>query len=314
MKRQRGMLLIAAVVLILIASVMGVAILTLTTGSAGGGAQHLSATQAYYIAETGIERGIYDWKNGNTPAAGVNVGAGSYTVTEYDTGFDGATLPNTEKRIHSEGSIASTGAKRVIEVIAGPPNLMPPWANTNFNQVPGTCIPPCQPTGWSLTGNNPGGSSYIPWEDTGGPDGSRAAYVYKDNTGPTASTTAGTYTFSPPVAVTGPTLVQIGFDYNVELLGNGNASNYLQLQFSLGQQGTSTTWNTTTFQHGKTTGYVHGTLWVLIANNGPIQIGSLTFNMKAKAGQRLKLRLDNITLSTIGYTTPQILDWREVYP
>lgn len=317
------MLLIAAVVLILIAAVLSIAILTLNAGSAGAGAQHLSATQAFSIAESGLERGILEWKNTASPntytgnPAPVTVGNGRFVISADGNDFNGGTLPSAERHISSTGTIAATGATRRVEAIVGPANLMPVWANTNFNQPAGACIQAapynCTPTGWyNLSGANPGGNPYQPWQDTAGPDGSRAAYVYKDNNGKSAATTAGSYSFAPPVTVTVPVTLTVGFDYSAHLLGSGGASNYMQLSFTL--HSSTTAWSTATFLSGDSGGWQHGTLTVNITGTGSVDISSLEFNLLAKAGQAQQIWLDNITIAAPGDTTPQIMDWREVFP
>ena len=88
--RQRGFLLIVAVLLIVAASVFAVFISYLTVGSAQSGVLHLGSAQVLYAAETGLERGLYE-RNQNswdctTPASytatlGTGSAAASYSVT-----------------------------------------------------------------------------------------------------------------------------------------------------------------------------------------------------------------------------------------
>lgn len=86
---QRGFLLIVAVVLIAVGAAMAAIIVTLTAGSGQGGGLHVNATQAFFVAESGIERALYGYTrqgaactaltyNGSVAISGVS---GSYSTT-----------------------------------------------------------------------------------------------------------------------------------------------------------------------------------------------------------------------------------------
>ena len=317
--RQQGMLLIAAVILILLAGVLAAALVSMNTGGVQSGVHLLGGTQAVSIAESGLERGIMAW--GANPAyVGQGPDAmpgGSYVIKTYTTDFSGLALPGNEVRVSSAGTAVAVGAMRTVEAIVGPPSLVPPWANMNFNQPPGVCspaaVPPCAPTGWVL-GANP--NTYTPWDDYGGTNGSRAAYVYKATAGPSTATSAGSYAFSPPFTVTGPIVLTVAFDYRVEMLGPGGAPNELGLNFTLYQPSPGTgSWASTVFQSGATTAFVHASVTVNVSAAGPVQIGQLSFNLTAKAGQPTKIWLDNLTITAPGQQpASQIISWREVLP
>lgn len=86
-RKQRGFLLIVAVVLIAVAAVMAVVIVTLTAGSGQSGGLHVSSTQALFAAESGIEQATRLFKNGTSCAilaatiGTQTVGNASYTVS-----------------------------------------------------------------------------------------------------------------------------------------------------------------------------------------------------------------------------------------
>jgi|GEM_PF-2754998 len=84
-KRQRGFLLIVAVILIAVAATMAAVIVTLTAGSGQAGGLHVSATQALDVAESGAERAVSDFYSGTSCSslsyANVVVGLGTYTAS-----------------------------------------------------------------------------------------------------------------------------------------------------------------------------------------------------------------------------------------
>ena len=83
-RKQRGFLLIVAVVLIAVAAVMAVVIVTLTAGSSQSGGLHVSSTQALFAAESGMERAAYGYKTGTACGSLIynsTVGQGSYATT-----------------------------------------------------------------------------------------------------------------------------------------------------------------------------------------------------------------------------------------
>lgn len=100
--RQRGFLLIVAVVLIVVAATMATVIATLSAGGARAGGEHVASTQALYAAETGLERATYQrntaaW-NCSTPASysdtlGTGGAAAGYEVTCYRRNPTSTTLP-----------------------------------------------------------------------------------------------------------------------------------------------------------------------------------------------------------------------------
>ncbi len=83
-KRQRGSLLIAAIVLIVILSLLAATLTSLFVGNIGAGGEHLTSAQALYGAESGLERAVFGYKGGTTCGGLIysgSVGAGSFTTT-----------------------------------------------------------------------------------------------------------------------------------------------------------------------------------------------------------------------------------------
>lgn len=89
--RQRGFLLIAAVFMIVTVALLATVIVFLTAGNVLSGAQHANSAKALFVAESGLERGIYGYKNGTwctslgtlTPPSTVGDGDFSLTGTFY---------------------------------------------------------------------------------------------------------------------------------------------------------------------------------------------------------------------------------------
>ncbi len=121
MKNNAGIALITAIIIIVMISALGVVIGVLFSSKMAGTPNHLLSVQAQFIAEGGLERGIYQYTttcSGSTPYAGesnVSLGGGTFTTTLYTTDFSGNALTGQE-RIRSTAAIA--GATRVVEQIA----------------------------------------------------------------------------------------------------------------------------------------------------------------------------------------------------
>src|SRR5712692_1837530 len=117
--KQRGFLLVAAIVLIVVLAFFGVAVTYMFVGDATGSTGHLSSAQALFIAESGIEfeqRSLaqnVDWyRSTSDPTATTtnNVGQGSFSVfhnlpaTELSTRMNAvATPPNQTINVFSGG-------------------------------------------------------------------------------------------------------------------------------------------------------------------------------------------------------------------
>jgi hypothetical protein len=337
--KQRGFLLIAAVVLIVAAAlVLTVMVFLSTTGNLST-ARHVSSKQALFIAESGIEKGIREWKlnpvyPGETDTPFAN---GSFTVTTRSTDFSGAPLPADRLRFISTGTVGSGVALRVAEAIAGPENLLPTSANSDFNADPGQCRYDlgCQPDGWDLQPAVPANKSpqydYSPWDDCAGlPEPGypainnvpcsttgawdRAAFARKGWNGAGSSTSAGNFTFSPPVSVIAPATLTLRFDYYLNRLGAGGAPNEMQLTFRLKTATETWTSSPDPFYAALEEQWAQGEVTFAITGTGTKLIQTLEFDFELKAGQPKQAWLDNMVLgSGAGPPNLEIKAWREDY-
>lgn len=96
---QRGALLIAAIVLVVIIAALVTAMSFLTVSNIGASGSHLGSAQALFIAQSGLQRAIYQYKSGTACTSLTNtnlvVGAGNFStsgVNLYPTGATNATL------------------------------------------------------------------------------------------------------------------------------------------------------------------------------------------------------------------------------
>lgn len=337
--KQQGFLLIAAVVLIVAAAlVLTVMVFLSTTGNLST-ARHLSSKQALFVAESGIEKGIREWKlspvyTGETDTPFAN---GSFTVTTSSTDFSGAPLPADQLRFISVGTAAGGVAMRVADVIAGPENLLPTSANSDFNAQPGVCRYDlgCQPDGWNLQPAVPPSRSplydYSPWDDCRGPPEpgypainnvpcsttglwDRAAFARKGWNGAGSSTSAGNFTFSPPVTVIAPSTLTLRFDYYFNRLGAGAAGNEMELTFRLKTAAETWTSSPTPFYAVLEEQWAQGQVTFAITGTGTKQIETLEFDFELKPGQPKQAWVDNLVLQTgAGPPNLEIKAWREDY-
>ena len=123
LKRQRGSLLIIAVVMIVIIGFLSTVITSLSVGQGNADLDDAGSTQALYLADSGLERGIRQWLQNPGTYTGegpVSFGSGTFTVTVSTTDASGAPLSANQRRIDSAGEVATAGgtAKRTAEIIA----------------------------------------------------------------------------------------------------------------------------------------------------------------------------------------------------
>lgn len=315
---QRGAVnLIAVLFLFTAVMAMLAMVMSMTATDMTDSAMQSRSVQALLLAESGLERATNRYGTSSAcTAAGVGAGATSYSLgsgsftidSAATTDFTGAALASTFCRVQATGT-AGSNAKRVVQaIIDRSGNILPPSANANFNAPTGACVSPCSPTGWLLSAS--GSSLGALWDDAGGPDGSRSAYVAKNN-GPTAGTTAGQFTFAPPVSVTGPTTLTITFDYKHEI--GEPAGGTMGLTFTLSQQAPGVlTWTSAEFLAARAPGYRSGSLTISITQTGTFLIDKLNFSLTAKAGQAKQIWLDNIVLQgPPGSPNLRLTGWRE---
>lgn len=80
---QKGASIIAIIAIMLILAVMGVALVTLITTGSDISVNQLQSEQALYVAEGGMEKAVFELKNGTACNALLSgsIGAGSFTIT-----------------------------------------------------------------------------------------------------------------------------------------------------------------------------------------------------------------------------------------
>jgi photosystem II stability/assembly factor-like uncharacterized protein len=115
--KQHGYLSVVAAMLIVFVSMI-----TLTSvyvvGTKTQSANELATSErAFYIAEAGLEYGIYQYKQDNNYSGTTNqsFAEGSFTITTSNQDFNNVTLPSGQVRLISAGSVGNT--KRTTEVI-----------------------------------------------------------------------------------------------------------------------------------------------------------------------------------------------------
>jgi hypothetical protein len=322
--KQRGFLLIAAVVLLVVAALVLTVIVFLSATGSISTSRHVSSKQALFIAESGIEKGIRAWKLNPAYAGETNTSFanGSFTVTPSSTDYSGAPLPAGRKRFLSVGTVPGGGAMRTVNAIAGPENLLPPAANADFNQADfNPCVPGppdnCEPENWDLNAilppsRNTPANQFLPWDDIDPAPGSstdRAAYVAKRWNGPESATGAGNFTFSPAVVVIAPVTLDLRFDYWIQ---GGNAAKEGYFNFTLSDG--ITNWSSPETDSPHTGEWRTMLTTVTITGTGTKSITNLSFTFELKSGQPKEGWLDNIVLGSGGGTPKlEVKTWREDY-
>lgn len=304
--RQCGFLLVAAVFMIVTVALLATVITFMTAGNVLSGAQHASSAKAFFIAESGREKGVREWSlnNGYTGETNTAFADGGFTISTSSTDFSGNPLPSGNIRIISAGRVTGGNTARTTESIVGPENLLPFTANADFNQAPSNpCVQAlgCQPTNWFLQTQLPAGrdipiNRYTPWDDINPAPGTstdRAAYAKKNWNGPDSATSAGNFTFIPAISVTAPTTVTLRFDYWIQA---GNASKEAYFTFTL-SDGT-TTWTSPVTDSPHTGQWQTMSTTISITGTGTKTITNLGFTLELRAGQPKEGWLDNIRISS----------------
>ncbi len=128
-KRQRGFLLIAVIALIVIVGFYGVVFTHILSSGADANAGYVQATQSYYVAEAGLNRGIFgvnspkveetitstDARTGCTTIGNTDFGAGQYNVstatlnTSYTTLKTGISASDTSITVNAISGFSAEG-------------------------------------------------------------------------------------------------------------------------------------------------------------------------------------------------------------
>lgn len=120
--RQQGGLLIVTVVLIVTIGFLAAAMPFIFVSETRAMLDQARSEEAFVIAESGLQRGIRQWKLAPTTYASegpVAFGGGNFTITVAATDFAGAALPSGQKRIVSVGLVPSVqgNVSRTTEAI-----------------------------------------------------------------------------------------------------------------------------------------------------------------------------------------------------
>jgi len=121
-RRQRGSLLIIAAVLIVVIGFLSTVAVSLSVNQTRTAVEDLGGAQAFYLAESGLERGIAQWGTNlaYTGEGPTTFGGGTFTVAVATTDADGAPLPANQRRFTSTGQVSAAGGydSRVTEAVA----------------------------------------------------------------------------------------------------------------------------------------------------------------------------------------------------
>lgn len=305
-KRQRGFLLIAAVILIAVAATMALVMVTLTAGSSQAGALQLNSTQALFIAESGLERGIYSWGADNTYAGEgpVTFAGGSYTITTDDLDFSGLPLASG-KHIISVGTIGSNpGAQRRVEaIVTGGALFYDSFTATTFGNWAGTYTNNQGNFLFAAATNCP--TATCPGSGNGSiviqtfPNGSNQRFIGYIETTLTANIVTGA----------GLTVdAQIGF------WKTGNNVNTNTFSLTLVTTGGVQT-QLVSDAAETTAGWVLGTATVALPAGRTYNRVRLYFDLREQGNNQVLDRFDEIKITTPGGTTTVSRQaWREVFP
>ena len=305
-RTQQGFLAIVAAALIVIVGFIGVVVTYLITGSQRAGVDHLQSAQALFVAESGLEFGIYQWvSSGGTIASGSgNVGAGSFsfTVDKDSSAFPGFPnpLPANQDHVRSTGTVGS--ARRTVDAIIQAGGGASALDNGDFN-LPGVCPP--TPASWTNFQQNwAGGNNCLAVPLTAGPDGSPAILARKSGGGGTRFTRARQ---DLATGCAGPVTVTINFDRRHAGFFSGFFS-WGQVTFTLSGTGGPAQSATRYFAGG----------WQAdsLSINVPagMTVNRFEFDLRAAGfvifGISSRSWLDNVVMSGCGGATT-ILSWRE---
>jgi streptogramin lyase len=111
---------------ILVLLILGLAMVSLVSENSGLSVHHVQSSQAFYIAQAGLEYAIEklsaDPSWGGLPAPGKRVGSGAFTIAAPDTvNENGAPLPVGRKRVIATGEVGD--ATRVLQIIVSTPGI-----------------------------------------------------------------------------------------------------------------------------------------------------------------------------------------------
>ena len=130
--RQRGSLLITAIVILVTLALLSAVATRLFITQARSGGDFNRAEEAQLLAESGMEKAKYELSQTSTYTGEINTAFanGSFTITLLYTDFDGLALPTGQARISSTGTLTAAAglmiSRTVEEIITVP--ILSGWA------------------------------------------------------------------------------------------------------------------------------------------------------------------------------------------
>jgi len=110
---QKGMVLLTTLIFVFLLVTFGVSLLTMTSNDIKLSTLQRDSTQAFYLAEAGIQRSIKELKNDFAWRGGFTdefLGSGTYTVVIEDSNDD-PSIPSNQVRVTSTGKVANSVRK-----------------------------------------------------------------------------------------------------------------------------------------------------------------------------------------------------------
>ena len=237
-QQQTGSLLISVIVLIVIASFLGVTIMSLYITNLKNTSELGSADYATFLADSGLDKGIRGWAQDPTYTGEgpLTLGQGSFTITASDFDADGNALPADQKRIISTGTVDTPfgTASRTLDVIAAYsvqglldesfPDISS-WSGSG--STPNSFCP--AGTGGTLVQDSEGTVSHDPGNDAqGAASGSFLAQVTAGRSGERLSGYRE-YTFAGPI----PANSKLAIDFWREKDNGNPAADIINMAFDL---------------------------------------------------------------------------------
>ncbi len=287
--------MIVTIVMILVLSFLGVAITFLSVTTTHNAVDEVAASEAFVLAESGLERGIRQWSQAPTTYAGegpVNFGNGSFSVAAP------VILSATQARISSTAIVASIdgNVSRTIEAVVDlggplpsePMNSLANWPteviinNQGNNQIAAG--------GFRARTDNGNGATYTGYRETG--------------------------TASPLITLNGGQTINLDLEYKKRWTGNGANPSSMDMALELvSTSGTSyVIWSENNIFSNNTWLAAPTTSWTVPAGVTINRI-RLSFNLaKNGNGRRPWVLFRNITFTSAGGGGTSIVSWQEVIP
>lgn len=310
-RRQRGSLIITAILLIVVVALLASAVVYLFVEDERASIDYLDATSALFIAESGVEKGMRELSldSNYTGEGPTNFGAGNFTVSISNTDANGNALPADQRRILSQGNVIglNTASRNIEATIRSLTTLInePFITITNWPDEGENPIRTC-PSG-NIGLNTQGTISLDADTAPGSPGGSFEAEIITKNV---RRTGYRQQTLSPSIAANTP----IVFSLEYKKIRGSRRPDVMMAALDLVSTGNDVNRIWSDCDRNSTVGG-----WVSVPNTAfTIPAGQTIDRIRIsydldnpKNGADVTLRIDDIILSLPGGT---ILSWREPVP